>query len=190
MSRTGEPILRPLFWHYAEDRAFRINDQFLFGRDVLVAPVVERGARERMIWLSPGLWCDYHTGTAYQGENDLVISVPLDRIPVFVRAGSVLSVAAPAACTEKMDRQTLTFEVRPGGETRGTLYEDDGRSLTPALEHRYQLQEDGTLAIDFAPGSDYKVIVLEWVDPHTGERTQCVFGPGPVRQSYEEARSR
>ena len=187
MSRTGEPILRPLFWHYPGERAARVTDQFLVGRDLLVAPVVERGARERMVWLPPGVWCDYDTGQVYQGETEMVMAAPLDSIPVFVRAGAVIPVAVPAACTERMDREILMIEIRPGGETAGILYEDDGLSRSPPLEHSYHLDHDSVFEMDLAHGSRYRRIVLDWFDPASGGWARSTFAAGRVRQSYSEA---
>lgn len=186
MSRTGEPILRPLFWHYPGRRAARVTDQFLFGRDLLVAPVVERGARERMVWLPPGTWCDYHTGQVYEGDSEMVMAAPLDRILLFARAGTVVPVAVPAASTERMDHETLILEIRLGAETAGTLYEDDGVSDTPSLEHTYRLDPGGCFEMDLVSGSRYRRIVLDWINPRTGERTRDTVTAGSIRRSCPE----
>ncbi len=91
-ARTGIPLLRPLFVDYPDDpSAWTVEDQFLFGPDLLVAPVTELGARSRPVHLPAGTaWIDVATGTECAGGDTVEAQAPLARIPVFRRAGSTL----------------------------------------------------------------------------------------------------
>ncbi|UIX29206.1 glycoside hydrolase family 31 protein [Streptomyces sp. GQFP] len=96
--RTGAPPMRPLFFGFPEDeRAWDVDDQFLLGPDVLVAPVYEAGARARSVYL-PGdcRWLDPATGTFHEGGTSVEAMAPLSRIPVFVREGATVSAAFAA----------------------------------------------------------------------------------------------
>ncbi|MEU9627437.1 glycoside hydrolase family 31 protein [Streptomyces luteogriseus] len=88
--RTGAPPMRPLFFDFPEDPgAWDVDDQFLLGPDVLVAPVYEAGARARRVYLPSGTgWLDPATKAVLKGGTTLDAQAPLERIPVFVREGS------------------------------------------------------------------------------------------------------
>jgi alpha-glucosidase len=189
MHRTGAPLVRPLFWHYHGERAARVTDQFLLGEDLLVAPVVERGARERMVWLPPGSWYDYHSGHLVGGDVTLVVDAPLETVNVYVRGGAVLPVAEVGNSTEDLDRRTLALEIYPGGETEGLLWEDDGRTTEPPLEHRYSHGGEGRFAMTMSPDTGYQSVRLIWVDPDTGRRSQMTRRPGVIETTREEDQS-
>jgi alpha-D-xyloside xylohydrolase len=86
-SNTGVPPMRPLFLEFPDDpEAWTVEDQFLLGPDVLVAPVTELGVRERRVYLPRGVtWTDTTTGRRYVGGSRVTVDAPLERIPVFVR---------------------------------------------------------------------------------------------------------
>lgn len=88
--RNGEPILAPLWYHYPMDReAQQINDQFMLGPDVIVAPVVKKGATSRDLYLPEGRWRDLKTGEETKGARWVrSYSAPLDTLPVFIRSGA------------------------------------------------------------------------------------------------------
>ncbi|MHC3454027.1 glycoside hydrolase family 31 protein [Streptomyces prasinus] len=91
--RTGAPCVRPLWWSAPEDRALRdCEDAFLLGDSLLVAPVLVAGAARRTVRLPGGRWYETATGRAFDGPARAVVDAPLDRVPVFARAGSVIPV--------------------------------------------------------------------------------------------------
>ena len=92
--RTGTPPMRPLFFDFPEDEyAWDVDDQFLLGSDVLVAPVYEPGVRSRGVYLPAGArWLDSATGQVLEGGTTLDAQAPLERIPVFIREGADVTV--------------------------------------------------------------------------------------------------
>ena len=94
----GTPPMRPLFFDFPHDAAAaRVEDQFLFGPDLLVAPVLEPAATARRVYLPAGVvWHDGWTGEQHPGGTTLEVAAPLARIPLFVREGRTLPIAAPA----------------------------------------------------------------------------------------------
>ena len=90
--KTGEPILRPLWYNFPNDHSTDgVMDEFMLGTGVLVAPVIEKGATERNIYLPPGKWRDYTTGKTVEGGRTLLhYPAPLDTLPIFIAPGTDL----------------------------------------------------------------------------------------------------
>ncbi len=134
-SETGIPPMRPLLFDYPADPEFRRNEtEFLFGPDLLIAPVITPGATSRRVRLPAGHWYDYWTDSLYAGNQFVDVDAPLERIPIFVRAGSVIPTRQVVQYTDQspIDPLTLTVFPLPGGsDTSGTTeyYEDDGHSF-------------------------------------------------------------
>jgi alpha-glucosidase (family GH31 glycosyl hydrolase) len=126
---TGMPIMRALWLHYADDpTAVLRGDEYLWGRDILVAPVVERGAAERKLYLPRGLWYDFWTESATQGGHEMTRSVDLETIPLFVRAGAILPFAPLRQYTSEAVDGPTQLAIYPGADGRFILYDDDGVS--------------------------------------------------------------
>ena len=81
--------MRPLFYHYDEEKAYTVSDEYLLGRDILVAPVLKKGAVSRTVWLPEDEWTHYFTGKEYKG-GEYVIEAPIGTPPVFIRKSSKL----------------------------------------------------------------------------------------------------
>ena len=92
----GLPPMRPLFVDFPDDPdAWDVEDAFLFGPDILVAPVAEAGARSRWVYLPAGSdWTDPWTGTVHTGGSSIELDAPLDRVPVLLREGADVPVRA------------------------------------------------------------------------------------------------
>lgn len=92
-SLTTRPMMAHLVYDYSEDEAVRnIEDEYMFGRDLLVAPVIAEGAAGRHIYLPEGVWYDLWTGKKYSGNQTITYPCPIDQIPVFVREGAAIPV--------------------------------------------------------------------------------------------------
>lgn len=87
-SREGKPIMRPMFFDYYEDEiCYTLEDQYMFGEDILFAPITERGAASRRVYLPEGRWQDVNTGKCHDGRQWLECEAPLERFIAFVKEG-------------------------------------------------------------------------------------------------------
>ncbi len=129
-THNAAPIMRPLFWEFPDDpHGYAVDDQFLLGPAILVAPVIKPGATQRAVYLPAGAdWYEFDTKRKHAGGQYVTAKAPLDTIPLFVRAGSILPTTKPIQHTgEKVSE--IILEVYPGAKTTGYLYEDDGASF-------------------------------------------------------------
>ncbi|GLR83384.1 TIM-barrel domain-containing protein [Bradyrhizobium iriomotense] len=127
-SRDHEPAVRPLFWDFPDDAAVRgIEDAFMLGPDLLVAPVLEEGASDRRVLLPAheGGWYDWHDGRHFAGGETVQIAASLGRLPVFVRAGAMIPVVDIDSAGNPGERSLMIFGA-PASHSTADLYEDDG----------------------------------------------------------------
>lgn len=125
-NQTGLPPFRALVLDYPEDPAVsNINDQYMMGDNVMVAPVTADSSH-RNIYLPKGDWYDFWTREKLSGGKRISMDIPLDRIPVFVKAGTILPLARPTLHTEDPDSWKLTAMVFGENNQEATLFEDDG----------------------------------------------------------------
>ena len=119
-------IMRPLVFDFQSDPAvYDIIDQFMYGPAFLVNPVTRAGATDRSVYLPAGTWYDFWTGATTNGGTTTSVSAPLDRIPLFVRAGSIVPMGPMIQyATENID--PLEIRIYKGGNASFTLYEDEG----------------------------------------------------------------
>ena len=131
--QTGAPFMRALFMDFPNDpNVAGIGDEYMFGSALLVAPVTEQGATSRQVYLPAGSdWYNYWTNQRVKGGQTIAVSAPIDTIPLFVRAGSILPLGTSVESTR--DAQKIAkVRVYPGANADFTLYQDDG--LTYAYE--------------------------------------------------------
>jgi alpha-glucosidase/alpha-D-xyloside xylohydrolase len=129
-SETGMPIMRAMWLHYPEDsRALECSNQYLWGRDILVAPVTEKAATRKRVYLPAGTWYDFWTGEKIQGAAEVTRPVDLATLPLYVRAGAILPMGPVKQYTTEKSSEPLLFNVYPGADGEFELYEDDGTSF-------------------------------------------------------------
>jgi alpha-glucosidase/alpha-D-xyloside xylohydrolase len=127
---TGMPIVRSLWLHYADDaKAVACGDQYLWGRDILVAPVTEKGATTRKVYLPRGDWYDFWTEERAAGGREISRDVDLATMPLYVRAGGIIPLGPVKQYTSEKVDEPLTIVVYPGADGAYSLYEDDGSSF-------------------------------------------------------------
>lgn len=127
---TGLPIIRAMWLHYPKDAtAVARGDQYLYGRDILVAPVVEKGATSRSVYLPHGVWFDFWTQTRQEGGREITRDVDLATIPLYVRAGAVLLMDPVRQHTAERVDGPMTLWIYPGADGKSTLYIDDGETF-------------------------------------------------------------
>lgn len=122
------PMLRPLVLEYPDDpNCANLSDQFLLGDKLLAAPITAPGVTARAVYLPKGTWYDYYTGKRYTGGKYILAEAPLDRMPLFAKAGAILpvSVGKPQSTDEITE---VALEVFPGNGSF-THYTDDGETM-------------------------------------------------------------
>jgi alpha-glucosidase len=126
---TGLPFMRPLVLHYPQDRqTFNLRDQYLWGRDLLVAPVVTPNTTSRKVYLPAGEWFDFWTNRQVRGGRYVTAQAPLETLPLYVRAGAILPMA-PDRLSTGGAWEALSVGIYPAeGTASYNLYEDDGLS--------------------------------------------------------------
>nr|WP_271300914.1 TIM-barrel domain-containing protein [Sphingomonas sp. CV7422] len=126
-AETGAPFMRALFMDFPNDPAVAtIGDEYMFGPAFLVAPVTDQGVTSRKVYLPAGAdWYDYWTDKRYTGGQTVDAAAPIDKIPLFVRAGSIvpMGVQVPSTATAQ---PLESIRVYPGRDASFTLYDDDG----------------------------------------------------------------
>jgi alpha-glucosidase len=129
-SATGIPPLRPLVFDYPDDWNFTSNStEFMFGDGLLITPVLWSGVRTRSITLPKGEWYDYWTGKRYQGGNRVEVEAPIDRIPMFAKAGAIIPTQQVLQYSDQAPIDPLTLKVFAADNGRYEYYEDDGLSF-------------------------------------------------------------
>lgn len=126
---SGGSIMRPLVMDFPQDlRAARCSDQFQLGKALMVSPVTEYGQRYRKVWLpaTQGGWYDLWTGTHFAGGQEVEAAAPYSRIPVHVKAGSILPMGEDIQYSGEKPGGSLTLRVYTGADGSFNLYEDDG----------------------------------------------------------------
>ena len=127
---TGVPMMRALWLHYPGDaEAVKLGNEYLWGRDLLVAPVVDKAAKSRRIYLPAGAWYDWWTGEKLEGKRWLERPVDLATLPLYVRAGAIIPIDPVRQYTSQPATGPTTLRVHPGANGTFTLYDDDGQSL-------------------------------------------------------------
>jgi alpha-D-xyloside xylohydrolase len=153
--RTGAPFMRGLFMDFGNDpRVADIGDEYMFGPSILVAPVTEQGQTSRNVYLPAGTdWYNFWTNQRVHGGQTITVDAPIDVLPLFVRAGSILPLGTVVESTNETQK-IATLRVYPGADGDFDLYRDDG--TTYAYE-----------------GGEFQVAHLHWSDSmaqltHTG----------------------
>ena len=129
-NRTGAPIMRALVYEFQDDEnVYDENFEFMYGKDILVASVIEPGAKSRRVYLPKGCkWYDWNDNfRCYEGGQTIEIPVTMETIPLFIREGAIIPMADNQLMSMANDHMTaLHLTLAPGGEQCYTLYDDDG----------------------------------------------------------------
>lgn len=185
--RTGAPVMRPLWYEFPNDKqSYVINDEFMIGSDVLVAPVVKEGMRTRGIYLPVGAdWIDWWTGTRIESGKIHYLQTPLDRLPIFVRVGAVIPTQDVIQHTGQMPSSPITLNVitgiKPGVTEKALLYQDAGEG------YGYRGQDYREIAIEHSAG----VLKLSRTGSFNGQRIRYIHAvgvPGKPKEMLADGR--
>jgi alpha-glucosidase/alpha-D-xyloside xylohydrolase len=189
--QTGLPMMRAMWIHYPGDmNALGKGDQYLWGRDLLIAPVYKPGARQRVVYLPEGRWYDWFTNTLIEGGRDYTRQVDLETMPIFVRAGSIIPIDPLRQFVSEKVEDDLTFRIYTGADGEYTLYEDDGISNEYLRDKGYNLirllWDDSSRTLTFDPSvmklngnaqRTFKVLTIP-----DGKTYEFLFDGKPVKQ--------
>ena len=129
---SGIPPMRPLWFEYPDDPGSLLtDDEFLAGRDLLVAPVVHQGQNRRRVYFPRGdTWRDWWSGELHAGGTSADVAAPIDSLPLFVRAGAAISTEPVIQSTAELPRTPLTITVALGADGESNVYQDKGDGYT------------------------------------------------------------
>jgi alpha-glucosidase len=149
-AESGAPIIRPLFWNYPDiPELWSVGDQFFLGDALLVAPILEPGVQQRSVRLPPGGWFSFWDGNSYQGPANVILSAPLDQIPVLVRAGSLLPM-------DEGERLALHCYPPEDGIASAFFFEDAGDGYGASRIDRFTIRrKKDILEIERASEGEY-----------------------------------
>ena len=141
-------LMRPLVMDWRNDvEAQNIGDEYLFGPAILVSPVYTQGATSRSVYLPQGMWYDFWTGEKQDGGRRIEADAPLDKLPLFVRAGSIVPMGPPMEWTTEKPADPIELRVYSGADGDFTLYEDENDS------YRYEKGAHATIAMHWDDGA-------------------------------------
>jgi len=188
---TGMPILRALWLHYPEDpKAVACDNQYLWGENILVAPVVEKDVTSRKVYLPQGDWFDFWSGERITGGRDLSRAVDLETMPLFVRAGAILPLGPVKQYVDEKIDQPVSISIYPGSDASFLLYEDDGKSFNyrrgewTGTKMKWN-DESRTLTMQLEPGSRMLPSLRRKLEIRLQEKFQTVeFDGGPVEVKF------
>jgi alpha-glucosidase (family GH31 glycosyl hydrolase) len=123
---TGIPLMRGLWLQFPNDEKARaMDDQYMFGPSLLVAPVLKAGATTRSVYLPEGIWWNFWTHEQISGDKTVEVPAPLETIPVFVRSGTTLATGPVKQFASQESNVPTSLTVYPGSDGVSALYEDD-----------------------------------------------------------------
>ena len=130
-SASGLPMTQALYLDYPDQaQAYDYPSEYLLGRDMLVAPVTTPGnVATTTVWFPPGRWTDWFTGATFTGPSTRTLAVPLNRMPVFVKAGGIVPLQPSSGHASTAGSAALTLRVFAGGNGSYTMYDDAGDGL-------------------------------------------------------------
>ena len=190
-SVSGMPVMRALWLHYPDDpRAVACGDEYLFGKNLLIAPVVEKGATTRQVYLPRGRWYDFWSDEPLEGGREITREVSLDIIPIYVRAGSILPLGPIKQYTAEKVNDPLSISIYPGADDSFLLYEDDGTTFNYRKGEWTGTQimwndAQQSLTLDLAPGSGKLPRVPTAIQVKLGQSVRSVaFDGRPIKVSF------
>ncbi|MEO8574989.1 MAG: hypothetical protein ABI481_13580, partial [Pyrinomonadaceae bacterium] len=197
--RTGQPVMRPLWYEFPNDKlTYLIGDQYMVGSDLLVAPVVKEGVRNREVYLPAGAaWIDWWTGERMEGGKQYRVEAPLDRLPLYARAGAIVPTQEIVQHTGEMPGSPITLNIaagiEPGRTDVSNLHQDAGDGYGYRLNEWRNIRMEhrqGTLRITRSGNFDgQRIRYLEIVGLTANPRE--VRGDGKkLDHTYDAARRR
>lgn len=154
----GKPLVKPMVYYHNDKKFENYSEAYYFGEQIIAAPVIEKGQKEKDILLPEGLWYDFYSNDTHNGNNEVKINVNLDRFPVFVKSGAFIPMVNDFQSTDQYPDDIIYMHYYPAAINSSSSYEffeDDGYNANNITEgnyqltHFYSLNSDSTLQISF-----------------------------------------
>jgi alpha-glucosidase len=194
--RDGRAVLRPLWFEYPSDpKAALLDDQYLVGKDLLVAPVLHASAVKRNVYFPRGdAWLDWWDGTRHEGGTNAEIAAPLDRLPLFIRAGASIPTQPVIQNTAEMKTVPLTIAVALGADGKGSIYQDSGEGYAyrKGASRTTQVELHGkVLSIQSSKSKDFQRIgAVEFVGLDAAPKSVSIDGKMARTVAYDDRTKR
>jgi len=183
-TRYGTPLARPIFWNGPSSKEFTdINDQYYWGNDIIVAPILHSDSTSRKVILPPGKWFDFWSNYRISGNSNFTMPAPLNMIPLFVKGGSVIPLTFPINNTASYAGDSLLliyFRDSSITEVKSQVFFDDGFSSSSLKDGNFrllgiQVKEDKTqqmiqFSMNTMEGNGYagepesRMVITKWID--------------------------
>lgn len=182
---AGAAILRPLLYHFPNDpNTYTLYDQVLLGPSLMAAPIYRPGIEHRAVYLPEGSWYDWWSGDRYEGPTHILAHAPLERMPLYVRAGAIIPMAPVMQYADERPLDQLTLRIWSGtGEW--TLYEDDG--------HTFEYENGNWATTTYRVRQDEQQIIVEiqaregnWTPPPREVIVELVGLASQASQSFQD----
>ncbi|MDZ7319623.1 MAG: DUF5110 domain-containing protein, partial [candidate division KSB1 bacterium] len=169
-AKQNTPIMRPMVFDFqADPKTIGLDDQFLFGNDLLVAPIYQEHQTARTVYFPSGDWYDFWTDEKISGPVEKLVSAPIEKIPLFVKAGAIVPMTETQQYVGEKKLDPLILHIYPKvGACENSFYEDDGLS--------YDFETGGYCQTSYQLVTDTKKIVMTTM-PRKGRFT-------PADRSY------
>lgn len=129
-SAYGHPIIRPLVYEFQDDeKTYKIQDEFMVGKSILAAPVVESGIDRRKVYLPTGYWIDFWSKSIYKGGCEIECDAPYDVLPLFIKGGSIIPEIECENYIGEKNIEKIILNIYPSDQIDYTIYEDDGETF-------------------------------------------------------------
>lgn len=137
---NGAPLMRPLFYVYPNDTAAsNVEDEYLWGDNLLIAPVTKKEIASRSIYLPEGKWYEFHSGKEFAGNIRADFPLTIENIPVFAKAGSFIPMTQPLTSTDNYTGRNYVVRYYPEGKSTFVQYEDNGLDSKSLSEGKFEL---------------------------------------------------
>jgi alpha-glucosidase len=156
-SKSGLPIMKPLILEYPFDNnVINLNDEFLFGENILVCPVTKPSIEKKSVYIPEGIWYNFWTGKKLTGKSYVIINSPIDTIPIFIKESTLLPLAPVMNYTQEKIIETLKIKVYPGNG-KYEFYEDDG------ITNDYKLNKFNLISFETNNNNNYLFLKIQYL---------------------------
>lgn len=155
----GRPLVKPYVYYHMDEKFSNYSDAYYFGEQMIAAPVIEKGQKEKEILLPEGLWYDFYSNDVYNGSNEVRLDITLEYFPVFIKSGSFIPMLGDYQTTDKYPDDFIYMHYYPAeinGSSTYEFFEDDGYNANNLEEGNYQIIQFNSLNSDTAIKIDFE----------------------------------